>query len=105
MLAKTGHQLSDLDVNLPKRHQSTNSVACPWEAKGTVMRRAMEYSENKERILIDGVKVLEDGITVLLVPDREQAAFTVTAEADDEATANDVRDRYSELVAQWREGN
>lgn len=105
MIAKTGHQLSDLDVTLPKRHQATADVPCPWEAKGTVMRRAMEYSESKERLLIDGVKILDSGVTVLLVPDRELAAFTVTAEADDAATASKVRDQYSELVAEWREGN
>ncbi len=105
MLAETGHQLSELDQQLPKRYQSTSHVPCPWESKGTVMRRAMEHSEGKDRLLIDGVKILDGEHTVLLVPDREQATFTVTAEANDAATAERERDRYTELIAAWRDGN
>jgi hypothetical protein len=65
----------------------------------------MEHSEGKERLLIDGVKILDGEQTVLLVPDREQATFTVTAEANDASTAERERDRYAELVAAWRDGN
>jgi len=105
MLAQTGRQLSELDQQLPKRYQSTINVSCPWESKGTVMRRAMEFSEGKERLLIDGVKILDGNLTVLLVPDRELATFTVTAEANDAATADREADRFAALVAQWRDGN
>ena len=104
MLAQTGYLLSDLDQSLPKRHQSTINVPCPWESKGTVMRRTMEHSEQMERLLVDGVKIFEGDVSVLLVPDREHATFTVTAEANDAETAASVRDRYAQLVADWRDG-
>lgn len=104
MLAQTGLQLSDLDQSLPKRHQSTINVPCPWESKGTVMRRAMEHSEDMERQLIDGVKIIDGTTTILLVPDKEQATFTVTAEADTAEHASQLRDRYADLVASWRDG-
>jgi mannose-1-phosphate guanylyltransferase / phosphomannomutase len=105
MIAQTGHTLSELDIALPKRHQASISVPCPWEAKGTVMRRAMEFSEGRERQLIDGVKILDQELAILLVPDRENASFSVTAEADDAAIAVKERDRYADLVAAWRDGN
>jgi hypothetical protein len=38
--------------------------------KGKVMRRAMEHSENLDRQLIDGVKVFENGNSVLILPTK-----------------------------------
>ncbi len=104
MLAQTGHHLSEMDSTLPKRHQITKEVLCPWESKGTVMRRAMEYSEGHSRQLVDGVKVLDGSLSVLLVPDREHPLFNVTAEADTEAQAIEECDRYVSFVASWRDG-
>lgn len=104
MLAQTDHQLSELDRTLPKRHQSTVSVPCPYEARGTVMRKAMEHSEGMQRLLVDGVRVSKDGVTVLLAPDKEEALFTITAEADSADQARSTRDTYAELVTQWRDG-
>ncbi|MBI2794347.1 MAG: NTP transferase domain-containing protein [Ignavibacteria bacterium] len=105
MVAQTGYQLSELDRSLPKRHQATASVACPWEVKGRVMRRAMEFSEDKRRLLIDGVKIVEGDRTVLLAPDKEDALFVVTAEANTISEAQSERDRFAQLVAQWRDSN
>lgn len=104
MLAATGLQLSELDLTLPKRHQSTVSVPCPYERRGTVMRRAMDHSEGMQRLLVDGIRLTEGQISILLAPDKEQALFTVTAEADNQDDAMRERDRYAELVSSWRDG-
>lgn len=103
MLAETNFLLSELDLSLPKRHQSTISVPCPYESRGTVMRRAMEHSDGKQRLLVDGVRVSTDGVTVLLAPDKEEALFTITAEADSSDQALSTRDTYAELVTRWRD--
>ena len=65
----------------------------------------MEHSEGLDRQLIDGVKILDGDLTVLLVPDRENASFSVTAEASEADKAVEVRDHYANLVASWRDGN
>ncbi|MFN8367516.1 MAG: sugar phosphate nucleotidyltransferase [Candidatus Kapaibacterium sp.] len=104
MLAQTGNSLHELDKALPKRHQSKVALPCPWESKGTVMRRAMEFSENKERLLVDGVKVFEGNDSVLLIPDKERGEFLVIAESDDLERAKDLSDEYAQLVTQWRNG-
>lgn len=103
MIARTGLQLSELDRTLPKRHQATTAVPCPWEARGTVMRRAMEHSDGFERLLVDGVTILDGPRTILLVPDREAATFVVTAEADTAEEAAVLAARYVDLVAKWRD--
>ncbi len=105
MLATTGYQLSILDNDLPKRHQDHAAVPCPWEVKGTVMRRAMEHTDGRERLLVDGVMVYDGSTNVLLVPDKEHALFHVTAEADTADDAATLRRHYVELVTQWRDGN
>ena len=104
MLAQTNFLLSELDQSLPKRHQSTISVPCPYECRGTVMRKAMEHSEGMQRLLVDGVRLSKDGITVLLAPDKEEALFMITAEADSADEARAMRDTYAEFVTQWRDG-
>jgi mannose-1-phosphate guanylyltransferase/phosphomannomutase len=102
MIARTGATLSELDKSLPKRYQSTVLVPCPWEQKGTVMRRAMEHSEQLERQLIDGVKIFFDDRSVLLVPDKEGPNFAVTAEADKAEDALQLRDDYAQKVTSWQ---
>ena len=102
MLAKSGSGLSELDRILPKRYQSTILVPCPWEQKGTVMRRTMEHSQDLERQLIDGVKIFFGERSVLLVPDKEGPNFVVTAEAESAEEALDLRDDYAQRVASWQ---
>jgi mannose-1-phosphate guanylyltransferase/phosphomannomutase len=102
MIAASGATLSELDRTLPKRYQSTVLVPCPWEHKGTVMRRAMEHSESMDRQLIDGVKIVFDARCVLLVPDKEGPNFAVTAEADTAEEALSLRDDYAQLVTAWQ---
>ncbi|MFN4769711.1 MAG: sugar phosphate nucleotidyltransferase [Candidatus Kapaibacterium sp.] len=105
MLARTGYVLAELDQSLPKRHQARVSIPCPWDAKGHVMRRAMEFSADMRRDLIDGVKIFNDenDTSVLLVPDKEKGEFTVIAEANDQETAKDEADRFVMRVSDWRD--
>lgn len=102
MLSSSGYVLAELDKTLPKRHQAKVAVPCPWESKGRVMRCAMEYSESKERQLVDGVKVFEGNDSVLLLPDKERGEFLILAESDDAEQAKDIADRFTTLVTTWR---
>ncbi|MCL5992468.1 MAG: sugar phosphate nucleotidyltransferase [Bacteroidetes bacterium] len=103
MLAVSGMSISELDAALPKRYQHHISISCPWSYKGSVMRKAMEHSEKLDRELIEGVKLNVDGDSVLLVPDKERAAFDVIAESDDYENAVVLGKKYSNFISQWRE--
>ncbi len=105
MLAVTGKTIADVDAVLPKVHQQSRQAACPWEKKGLIMRRAMEYSEGKQRELIDGVKVLDNAYSVLFLPDKESAAFNVIVEGPDESSAVEYAEKHLKLVEQWRDAN
>jgi mannose-1-phosphate guanylyltransferase/phosphomannomutase len=103
MLAKTGKTIGEVEKELPRRFQQNRQTACPWEKKGLIMRRAMEYSEGKERELIDGVKIFDDGGTVLFLPDKERGIFQVIAEAADADKAKTLAEEHIKLVEQWRD--
>ncbi|MGH9073673.1 MAG: sugar phosphate nucleotidyltransferase, partial [Acidimicrobiales bacterium] len=89
MLAVTGRRLSEVVRGSPAVHIAHASVATPWEAKGMVMRTLVETIKDRELVLVDGVKVLEEGGWALVLPDPEEPLTHVWAEGpgDDAATA------------------
>lgn len=103
MLALTSWDLAELDGQLPRRYQRERLVPCPWERKGSVLRRALEYPVGSERLLIDGVKLIEPEWSVLIFPDRQSAAMVVIAEATTPERADVLAEEYAELVRQWQQ--
>jgi mannose-1-phosphate guanylyltransferase/phosphomannomutase len=69
-------------------------VNTPSEHKGAVMRALVESAEPEQLLLIDGVKiVLEDG-WVLVLPDPEEPASHVWAEAGNDSDARRLAHDY-----------
>jgi hypothetical protein len=69
------------------------------------MRQAMEYSENMERELVEGVKVFHDDDSVLMMPDHEKGAFLVIAESGKYEEAVALAKKYGPLVTQWQQNS
>src|SRR5579862_2067238 len=69
MLAASGETLSHLVGSLPPVHVTHSLVPTAWERKGLVMRSLVERLGDRETLLVDGVKVFEDGGWALLLPD------------------------------------
>jgi mannose-1-phosphate guanylyltransferase/phosphomannomutase len=108
MSADTGLNLSELDLQVPKRTQLLKSIVCDWKSKGTVMRMAMDYSKDHKRELIEGVKIFigdEDESWVLLLPSKEEPEFNIYAESTSEGKTNSIIAKYSELVKDWANRN
>jgi mannose-1-phosphate guanylyltransferase/phosphomannomutase len=103
MLAATGKSISAVDKEIPTRFQFNRQTPCPWEKKGLIMRRAMEYSEGMKRELIDGVKIIDGDVSVLFLPDKERGIFHATAEAADKTKALEAAEKHIKLVEQWRD--
>ncbi|MCX7908306.1 MAG: sugar phosphate nucleotidyltransferase [Ignavibacteria bacterium] len=101
MLAKTGYSMEQLDEMLPRRFQHTIKVDCPWENKGKVIRRALEFSEGYERQLVEGVKIFKNGDSVLLYPDLEKPEFLIIGESDDYETAVTLSKKFQTYVQTW----
>jgi mannose-1-phosphate guanylyltransferase/phosphomannomutase len=105
MLAQTNMKISQLDEMLPRRYQYSVSVNCPWEFKGTVMRKAMEYSTNQERQLVEGVKIFLGDDSVLITPDKEKPAFWVIGESKQYDQAVTLAKKISGLVTHWQDND
>mgnify|MGYP000579576244 CR=1 FL=1 len=107
MLATTGKRFGELDAQLPKLFMIKQSLHCPWEDKGKVMRYAMQNTEQFERTLIDGVKIFLDKssntTSILLWPDRERPFFHLHVEAHDKNVATTLMEEYKEKIAEWRD--
>jgi mannose-1-phosphate guanylyltransferase/phosphomannomutase len=102
MLAVTNLTPSQIDESLPKRYQNIIEVPVAWEYKGTVMRCAMEHSENMNKELVEGVKIFEDNDSVLLLPAKEKATFLIYGESDTYEGASEISRKYFDLINSWK---
>jgi len=100
MMAKPNARLGDLRPLFSNYIRKNVSVPCPWGKKGQVMRTLIMSTEDKERQLIDGVRVFEETGWVLVAPDRLTASFGILAEADSESTVDKIIKQYADLVEQ-----
>ena len=103
MMAKARVRLSDLRRKFEGYYRQSVSVPCPWAKKGTVMRRLNTETVGRERVLVDGVRIKEDGGWVLITPDRLKASFNVLAESTSQKDTSKLIDRYQTLVGKWRD--
>jgi len=104
MVALAGKNLGELDGLVPRLARASRTVNCSWEHKGKVMRRIMYDTDGKKRELVDGVRLhLDQGGSVLLVPDKERPLFHIDAEAFDAENATRIAEHYEHRVIQWRD--
>jgi mannose-1-phosphate guanylyltransferase/phosphomannomutase len=94
LLASTGRTLSSVVAGLPSVHVAHETVSTPWERKGTVMRTTMEQAQDKELVLVDGIKVLHADGWALVLPDPEEPLTHVWAEGGSEGGARALAQEY-----------
>jgi mannose-1-phosphate guanylyltransferase/phosphomannomutase len=107
MMAHADKRLGSFDAEIPRLYAARRAVNCSWEHKGKVMRFIMADTESLRRDLVDGVKVYFDdrqrGASILLIPDKERPLFHVSAEAQDQQTADRLALDYEKKVISWRD--
>ncbi len=107
MMGKTGKRLGDIDREIPKLFATRRDVNCSWEHKGKVMRHIMNDSNGLRRDLVDGVKIYlgngEGSASALLIPDKERPLFHISAEAQDQKTADELASDYEKKIIRWRD--
>lgn len=96
--------LSAIITQLPPFHMATRVVACPWEAKGRVMRLLNEHFKDYRSDSLDGVKVfLQEDEWVLILPDPDNPRFYLYVEASTDKVAEDLADKYTRVVQSLQE--
>lgn len=99
-LATQNTTLSAVADELPEYHMVERQVGCPWEAKGTVMRRLNEQYQDRPIRQTDGVKIElnGDGDWVLILPDPDKPLFRVYAESCTDEQAGRLAEEYAQVV-------
>jgi len=103
LLALTGDKLSELRARLPRYYRAAAQVDCPWEHKGTLMRRLHEETQGLPVEHLDGIKVQLEGGWVLVLPDVSAPLFHVRAESPEPLKADKLAQRYVERIQQLLE--
>jgi mannose-1-phosphate guanylyltransferase/phosphomannomutase len=99
LVARTQLQLSEIDARIPLSHIVRRSVPTPWAAKGMVMRAVVEEAGDRIVDTTDGVRVVEDdGSWVLVLPDPSEPVTHVWAEAAGDVAASEHLDRWAAVV-------
>src|SRR5205085_4942618 len=96
---KSEEELSNLVKAVATPAIAEETVVTPWERKGAVMREMVERNGDRTLDLIDGVKVILDDGWVLVVPDPEEPATLVSAEAP---TPSEAQSRVQEYARRIR---
>jgi len=98
MLARLKRPLSDYEKEIPEIHLRNYQVECEIAAKGRVMRGLLERLADRPLEVIDGVKVLEPGGWVLIVPHRSLPEMQMWVEADNEERLVELAEHYRSLI-------
>ncbi len=102
-LALQKTQLHEVVSMLPPYHTSRKTVVCPWDQKGTVMRLLNEQYRDRIVEQVDGLKVQVDPSEwVLIVPESDEAVFTIFAEAPTDEAASALADRDVRVIEGMR---
>jgi len=103
LIAKTSTRIGDLNLKYPQRYFLVKrNVPCPKDLKGKVMRKIMEETNDNERVLIDGVKVIyDDDTSLLLLPDRARDIFHVDAESKSKSRATMLVAEFEQKLNAW----
>lgn len=102
LMAKSKKKISQLKSQIKRYFLLSQTVPCPWDKKGKVMRKLMEYSQERERQLIDGVRVIMDNAWILIAPDRKSASFYIYAEAETKSQAEKLLRESVRKVKRWQ---
>jgi mannose-1-phosphate guanylyltransferase/phosphomannomutase len=99
LVARTRLTLSQIDHRIPEAHLLKRSVPTPWAAKGSVMRHVVEAAGDRVVDTTDGVRVIEDDASwILVLPDPAEAVTHLWAEGADRDSAQDLLQDWASVV-------
>ncbi len=99
LVARTRLTLSQIDHRIPEAHLLKRSVPTPWAAKGSVMRHIVEAADKRVVDTTDGVRVIEDDASwILVLPDPSEAVTHLWAEGADRDAAQALLEEWAEVV-------
>jgi mannose-1-phosphate guanylyltransferase/phosphomannomutase len=103
-IAEEKMSLAEIISLAPKLYRQQREIECPWNAKGTVMRRLIEET-GKERELLDGVKVYHEKGWALVLPDSDEPICRVFSEGASMEAAEELTAMYADKINNFKKEN
>jgi len=97
-------RLSDIVDMIPEFYMDKREVECPWNAKGTVIRRIMQEGKYKSIETLEGVKIYQDKGWVLVLPDAERPVCKVISEGYSAEFAEELSNIYVNKIKEISRG-
>ena len=92
MLLKTGIPVSDIYNEFHFPYMIEKVVRCGMEYKGKVMRGLMKETESYNRVLVDGIKIIKEMQTLLIIPHKAKPQFSIIGESyNKQEIQNEIR--------------
>ncbi|MGC8501978.1 sugar phosphate nucleotidyltransferase [Desulfurella sp.] len=93
-------QLANMYESTPK---SKVLIPCPFDKKGSVMRKLFEDTQNTDRLTTFGIKIYHKDIEgwVLLYPEEDKSYFAIEANAKTQKDLENLIDTYKEMVKKY----
>jgi len=66
-----------------------------------LMRNILEYTQNRNRELIEGVKVIEKEYSILFIPEKEKSIFKIYIESHKFELIEKLKKEYKSLAESW----
>ncbi|WP_273264976.1 sugar phosphate nucleotidyltransferase [Flexistipes sinusarabici] len=103
MLSSLDMSVEDVLAMIPDFYFSHNVISCPFNKKGTVMRKMSEYSENLETFFMEGIKIRynDQDVSVILIPDQYSANLHLYVESGNKDTDSDFALNLKEKIYKW----
>ncbi|MFN2544530.1 MAG: sugar phosphate nucleotidyltransferase [Actinomycetota bacterium] len=101
LLGRNHTTLAAVVDDLPEFHVVRRDVVMPWEAKGSVMRRLLERTE-EGAVTIDGIKVHRGEDWALVVPHPQEPVLRVWAESGTHQEAEALVSEFAALVEELK---
>lgn len=103
LLQAANLKMSELVAQLPEFHVAFDAISCPWEAKGTVMRKlAEQQNPNRKVEFVDGIRFYDESSWVLVLPDSFEPVFHVVAESPSLVESQNLVREYAELITHFQ---
>lgn len=102
LLAKTDKTFAELRTKYSNLVFRMEDVPCNWRKKGQVMRNLITHTQDEDRQLIDGVRIMRDEGWVLVAPDREKDLFHIYAESRDKNKAQKYIEEFKSKIGQMQ---
>jgi len=101
-MAAEGIDLTAVVEKIPPFHMEKADVRCSWSDKGTIMRKLIEETMEKDVELVDGIKVYHDHGWTLVLPDSDEPVFRVLSEASSTKVAKELAANYASKIKAYK---